>query len=116
MLATSVPRSFVQVADEWRPIAGDHLAWTPHFFQPTGETLKTYVSGQHAVAVYVAYYGAGDRGAKLASSANELFSGRWMPISDSRRSISVQWRHVRGARDRRAGREYLAGRVELVLR
>jgi len=84
-----VPRSLVQVSGEWRPVDGGRFNWTPRYFQPTGETLQTYVSGEHAVAIYVAYYAAGERGAKLASSGNQLFTADWLPVAETSRSIAV---------------------------
>jgi EpsI family protein len=47
------------------------------------------VSGEHAVAMYVAYYAPGQREAKLASWGDKLFTGDWLPVSDATRSIVV---------------------------
>jgi len=77
------------VSDSWRPVAGDRLRWVPQFVEPSSETRQTYISGSHAVVVYVAYYGAGDRGAKLASSSNELLNTGWLPVRATTRPILV---------------------------
>lgn len=74
------PRS----SGSWRAGDRDSYEWLPGFVTPSGELSQTYVAGNRQIRLYIAYFDAGQRDAKLVSSANELYDKtRWQRLRDA---------------------------------
>jgi EpsI family protein len=79
----------LEVSGSWRAAARDAYAWTPRFASPSSEFIQTYHSGNRVVKLYVAYFSAGQPGAKVVSAANVLFEAPWLPTAQRQATASL---------------------------
>ena len=74
----------------WKAVDRDVYAWKPRFVTPSAEILRSYDSGNRAVKLYVAYYGASQPGVKVASVGNALFDEAWSPTGEGNSTVTVE--------------------------
>ena len=81
---------FPAVSAPWRIMQRDAYNWKPHFTAPVAEFTQSYESGEHAVKLYVAFYGSKQANIKLVSSTNHLFDTRqWWSVDETKVPLTI---------------------------
>jgi exosortase A len=68
---------------KWRSSDRGPGTWQPEFIAPSSELNQTYKHGNRFVTLHIAYFDAGQKDAKVASSSNALYN-------------KSQWRRIQG--------------------
>jgi EpsI family protein len=77
----------------WRTSSEEVYGWKPSFATPNAELIQSYESKEHIVELYVAYYGPGRPDAKLVSSTNSLFDGKfWSRTGEDETAVTFDGR------------------------
>lgn len=92
---SAAPLRATSVSTPWMASTVDAFSWKPSFLLPVSEAIQTYKSGPHAVKLYVAYYGAGSRGGKLATSSNQLYDRtQWFRTGEGSATAVIEGQSV----------------------
>jgi exosortase A len=67
-ISLTAPKSL----NSWDQIDVPFTDWIPRYIQPTSEMAQSYIDGHSNVGIYIAYYGAQDKGAELVNSQNVM--------------------------------------------
>jgi exosortase A len=85
-----------QVMTPWLPSGNDLFRWQPAMLAANTELFQSFVSQEHIVKLYVAYYETGRADTKLVSSANYLFDRfRWQRTAEENSEAIIDGNSVR---------------------
>ena len=84
------------VSPTWKAAEHDAYTWKPHFTAPGAEFTQSYESGEHAVKLYVAYYGSKQPNIKLVSLTDHLFDAkRWWKVGETSVALAIDGQSFR---------------------